>query len=244
MEQSGYWDIVIFDEAHHLSKLPNQATTQRYQLAAELRKQTDDFLFLTGTPHQGNHEQFINLLLLLRPDLREQFGNMFTNQSVIADVILRNRKSQATDAHGNFLFRGQDMRLVEVPLSEVAREFDEQLQSYVKRGYAAAESGGATGRAIGFVMTTYRKLASSSIAAIEQSLQRRSARLQESGKDDAKLSFDAEEEDAFADSTDGRDDIGDLADISAKPFFDEEQKYIHQLFGYGSASQGGRPETE
>ena len=238
LEQSGYWDIVIFDEAHHLSKLPNQATTQRYQLAAELRIQTDDFLFLTGTPHQGNHEQFINLLLLLRPDLREQFGNMFTNQSVIADVILRNRKNQATDAHGNFLFRGQDTRLVEVPLSEVAREFDEQLQSYVKRGYAAAESGGVTGRAIGFVMTTYRKLASSSIAAIEQSLQRRSARLQESGKNDARLSFDTEEEDAFADSTDGRDDIGDLADISAKPFFDEEQKYIHQLLAMAQQVKG------
>lgn len=227
--QSGHWDIVIFDEAHHLSKVPNQATTQRYQLAAELRKQTDDFLFLTGTPHQGNHEQFVNLLLLLRPDLREQFGSMFTNQAVIADVILRNRKSQTTDAHGNFLFRGQDTRLVEVPLTEIAREFDEQLQSYVKRGYAAAESSGVTGRAIGFVMTTYRKLASSSIAAIEQSLQRRNARLQESGNDDAKLSFDTEEEDAFADSTDGRDDIGEVADIAAKPFFDEEQEFIHQL---------------
>ena len=227
--QSGDWDIVIFDEAHHLSKLPNQATTQRYHLAAELRKQTDAFLFLTGTPHQGNHEQFINLLLLLRPDLREQFGNIFTNQSVVADVILRNRKSQATDAHGTFLFRGQDTRLVEVPLTEIAREFDEQLQNYVRLGYAAAESGGVTGRAIGFVMTTYRKLASSSVAAIEQSLQRRNARLHESGNDDAKLSFGMEEEDAFADSTDGRDDIGDLADIAAKPFFDEEQGYIRRL---------------
>ncbi len=227
--QSGYWDIVIFDEAHHLSKLPNQATTQRYQLAAELRKQTDDFLFLTGTPHQGNHEQFVNLLLLLRPDLREQFGNIFTNQSIIAEVILRNRKSQATDAHGNFLFRGQDTRLVEVPLAKVAREFDEQLQSYVKRGYAAAESGGATGRAIGFVMTTYRKLASSSIAAIEQSLRRRSSRLQDPSSGHVVLHFNAEVEDAFADGTDGRDDIADLADIAARPFFYEEQKYIQQL---------------
>ena len=228
-KQSGYWDIIIFDEAHHLSKLPNQATTQRYQLAAELRKQTDDFLFLTGTPHQGNHEQFINLLMLLRPDLREQFGNIFTNRSIIADVILRNRKSQTTDSHGNFLFRGQDTRLVEVPLSEGAREFDAQLQIYLRFGYDAAERNGAAGRAIGFVMTTYRKLASSSIAAIEQSLQRRSARLQEPGNTDVKLPFDAEEEDAFADSTDGRDDIGNIADIAAKPFFDEEQQYIHQL---------------
>ena len=42
---------------------------------------------------------------------------------------------------------------------------------------SAANAGGNKGRAIGFVMTTYRKLASSSIAAIEQALLRRSARL-------------------------------------------------------------------
>ena len=230
-EQSGYWDIVIFDEAHHLSKMPNQATTQRYQLAAELRQQTDNFLFLTGTPHQGNHEQFVNLLLLLRPDLREQFGNMFTDQSVIAEVILRNRKSQVTDAQGNFLFRGQDTQLVEVPLSDAAREFDAQLQDYVMLGYAAAASGGAAGRAIGFVMTTYRKLASSSIAAIERSLQLRMERLNKPGGVTAAPHFNVvwEDEDAFDNANDGRDDLAELVDIPARPFFAEEQKHIQQL---------------
>ena len=228
-KRSGDWDIVIFDEAHHLSRIPNQATTQRYQLAAELRKQTDNFLFLTGTPHQGNHEQFVNLLLLLRPDLREQFGSMFTNQSVIADVILRNRKSQATDAQGNFIFRGQHTNLVEVQLSEAAQEFDAQLQNYVKLGYAAAEAGGITGRAIGFVMTTYRKLASSSIAAIEQSLRRRSDRLREPYAGVADWHLDAEQEDAFNNATDGQDNIADFTDIAASPFFQEEQRHIQQL---------------
>ena len=102
---------------------------------------------------------------------------MFSDPTVVAEVVLRNRKSLATDANGNFLFRGQTTNRVEVPLSDSARAFDEQLRSYLRFGYAASEAGGTTGRAIGFVMTTYRKLASSSIAAIERALERRAARL-------------------------------------------------------------------
>ena len=142
---------------------------------------TDAFIFLTGTPHQGKTDQFVNLLMLLRPDLGRRFAHIFTDPSSVAEVVLRNRKSLATDANGEFLFRGQDTHLVKVPLADSAREFNQQLQKYLTHGYAAALAGGNTGRAIGFVMTTYRKLASSSIAAIERALQRRSARLKRRG---------------------------------------------------------------
>ena len=37
---------------------------------------------------------------------------MYTDPSVVAEVILRNRKSLVTDATGNFIFRGQDTLLV------------------------------------------------------------------------------------------------------------------------------------
>ena len=172
---SGSWDVIVFDEAHHLTKIGGQTVTQRYLLAERLQQMTDTFLFLTGTPHQGRTDQFVNLLLLLRPDLGRKFANVFTDPSVVADVVLRNRKSLVTDANGKFIFRGQDTRLVEAPLSESAKYFDLLLQEYLRNGYAASEAGGNAGRAIGFVMTTYRKLASSSIAAIELALQRRDA---------------------------------------------------------------------
>ena len=64
---SGDWDVIVFDEAHHLSKVEGYAITQRYRLAESLQKLTDSFIFLTGTPHQGKTDQFVNLLLLLRP---------------------------------------------------------------------------------------------------------------------------------------------------------------------------------
>ena len=243
---SGNWDVIVFDEAHHPSKIEKQAITQRYRLAESLQQLTDAFIFLTGTPHQGKTEQFINLLLLLRPDLRHRFDRVFTDPSVVAEVILRNRKSLVTDANGRFLFRGQDTRLVKVALSEEARVFDRGLQRYLKYGYDAAATGGTTGRAIGFVMTIYRKLASSSIAAIEQALQRRIARLQGEANGNTRNmhgeTFD-ELAEAFQEGTDGHDDLEDVADAvlaevtnigshsdtAAHPFFDDEQLQIREL---------------
>ena len=231
-EKSGQWDAIIFDEAHHLSKIEHQAVTLRYGLAETLRGLTDAFIFLTGTPHQGNSEQFINLLKLLRPDLGRRFANSFTNPSVVAEVVLRNLKSQVTDANGNFLFRGQDTKRIEVPLFEAATDFAQQLKTYLEYGYDASAAGGNTGRAIGFVMTTYRKLASSSIAAIEGALQRRLARLQGSNPipNNVPSPFGEDfDEDAFREGTDNRDDIDHLADIAAAPFFDDEQHQIAVL---------------
>ena len=207
---SGDWDVIVFDEAYHLSKIEGQAVTQRYQLAERLRQQTDAFIFLTGTPHQGKTLQFINLLLLLRPDLSRRFQNVFIDPSVVSELVLRNRKSLATDSNGNFLFRGQDTHLLEVPLSEPAKEFAGRLNDYLKNGYAASDAGGISGRAIGFVMTTYRKLASSSCAAIERALERRLARLKGLAEDLPASTPDwnrSEFDDAFLEGTDGRDDL-------------------------------------
>ena len=233
-DASGDWDVIVFDEAHHLSKIAGQPITQRYQLAERLQSLTDNFIFLTGTPHQGKTDQFINLLLLLRPDLGRRFENIFTDPSVVAEIVLRNRKSLTTDAYGNFLFRGQDTNLVRAPLSESAKDFDRQLQTYLKDGYGAAEAGGNTGRAIGFVMTTYRKLASSSIVAIELALQRRIARLRgddERSVQNMTLSDLEEIHEAFQEGDDGLDNLEEIAGdyVGAAPFFEDEQDQIHGL---------------
>ena len=154
-------------------------------------------------------------------------------------MVLRNQKSLATDTNGNFLFKGQDTHLVEVPLSDPARAFDHQLQEYLRHGYAASEAGGNAGRAIGFVMTTYRKLASSSIAAIERALQRRLARLQGLvGNQAVHYSGGApfsDMEDAFGEGTDAQDDLEEVADgvigaaTGVNPFFSGERMQISEL---------------
>ena len=235
---SGYWDVIVFDEAHHLSKIEGAAVTQRYRLAERLQVLTDSFIFLSGTPHQGRTDQFVNVLLLLRPDLKSRLGAMFRDPLVVGEVVLRNRKSLVTDASGKFLFRGQDTNLVEVPLSEAAADFDVQLRRYIRHGYAASEAGGVTGRAVGFVMTTYRKLASSSIAAIERALERRRARLTgELASASDRMSRDRFEElqDVFEEGDDGEDDLDAISDevsvmgAGSNPFFANEMQMLNEL---------------
>ena len=235
---SGFWDVIVFDEAHHLSKIEGAAVTQRYRLAERLQVLTDSLVFLSGTPHQGKTDQFVNVLLLLRPDLKSRLAAMFRDPSVVGEVVLRNRKSLVTDASGKFLFRGQDTNLVEVPLSEAAGDFDVQLRRYIRHGYAASDAGGVTGRAVGFVMTTYRKLASSSIAAIERALERRRARLTGELRNASRpMSRDRFEElqEVFQEGDDGEDDLASLSDdvsvlgAGSNPFFANEMQMLDDL---------------
>ncbi len=248
LADSGDWDVIVFDEAHHLSKIPHRAVTQRYGLAQHLRQLTDSFIFLTGTPHQGDNAQFVNVLSLLRPDLAQELGHAFTNPAVIAGMVLRNRKSQATDMSGHFIFRGQDSHKVSVPLTNEVREFDALLTEYVKKGYKAAEGGGRL-RAIGFVMTTYRKLASSSIPAIKVALTRRLTRLHSGNSTNPAIDvFELQEGlDDFADGTDGRDDLDDVADavesttIAGSPFFEGEAEWLEQLLRLAGKAGADEP---
>ena len=234
---SGDWDVIVFDEAHHLSKGSHLAATQRYALAQKLRQLTDSFVFLTGTPHQGDNVRFVNMLSLLRPDLRQELGRVFSHPMTVSEMVLRNRKSQATDMAGDFIFHGQESHRIDVLTTPESKAFNDLLSSYVSMGYEAASKGGTVSRAIGFVMTTYRKLASSSIPAIDAALRRRLERLQSNSSNDnveAPTEF-LEDLDAIEEGIDGKDDLDDLADSvgvftnGGVQFFDSESEWLQQL---------------
>jgi len=180
--QADYWDIVVFDEAHRLSRAQyglSYTTSERFRLAAQLRKRTDSILLLSATPHQGKQDKFQALLEIIRPEWREQIETLSLNPEILREMVIRNHKSDVTDADGAFIFRGKLTKAIEVPLGNEEKDFDAILQRYLKEGYAAGRAiKGASGRAIGFVMTIYRKLAASSIAAIEKALIRRLHKLQ------------------------------------------------------------------
>ena len=181
LQESGGWDIIIFDEAHRLSRRQyglKMDMSQRFQLAANLRRMTDALLLLTATPHQGMQDKFQALLELLHPERRDEIDTLALNPEIISDMIFRNNKADVTDAEGNFIFKGKQTHAVSVPVSDEMMEFDQQLQQYLRQGYSAGAAMGNQGRAIGFVMTVYRKLAASSIAAIHNALCNRKAKLQ------------------------------------------------------------------
>lgn len=174
------WDLVIIDEAHRLSRRQygnKFEASQRFGLARELRSRSDNFLFLSATPHQGMQDKFRALLELLRPERKHQIRTLDLNPEILQDMVIRNNKADVTDADGEFIFKGKTTSTVSVPVGKNARAFDKALQSYLRRGYAAGQALGREGRAIGFVMAVYRKLAASSVAAIHAALERRLLRL-------------------------------------------------------------------
>jgi len=179
---AGYWDLVVFDEAHNLSRIQSgmkYKSTERYRLSAALRRMTDSILLLTATPHQGKHDKFQSLLELIRPEWKPQIQSLALNPSILREMVVRNNKADVTDAEGNFIFQGKITRAIPVAMGKEEKSFDRRLSQYLKTGYAAGQSqGGHQGRAIGFVMTIYRKLAASSSAAIHQALVRRLRRLE------------------------------------------------------------------
>lgn len=178
--EAGHWDLVVFDEAHRLSRRQwgsELKSSERFKLAAAIRRHTDAMILLSATPHQGMPDKFQALLELLRPEITEEIRTLDLHPEILRDMVIRNHKADVTDANGNFIFKKKITKAITIPIGEEEKEFDRQLQAYLKNGYAASKRKGRTGLAIGFVMTVYRKLAASSIAAITAAIERRIDRL-------------------------------------------------------------------
>jgi superfamily II DNA or RNA helicase len=203
------WDLVVFDEAHRLSAKDYGSKTEKtlnFKLAEELCGRTRDFIFLTGTPHDGTDSKFRHLLKVLEPEVvfsRQETGNFFGN------IILKNRKSEARDADGELLFKKVSVEKLWIPPKQTGEaQFHAALTEYLLQGYGVAgqDPNNPRSRALGFVMTTFQKLASSSIAAVRTSLAKRLKLLEKGGKpapektgNEKDERFEGEAEEATAD---------------------------------------------
>jgi superfamily II DNA or RNA helicase len=235
----GHWDAIVFDEAHRLGKSETGEQTERYALARALRDRAHAFLLLTATPHQGKTRRFAALLELVRPDLESEIATLAMNPEIVGEIIIRNRKSTVTDAEGRLIFRGHDTRRFSVrPSPEMVRA-NAALLRYLNEGYRAsnASKDKTLGRAIGFVMTTYRKLASSSLAAIERALEKRLVRLESGGSSPAAVLSEEDLED--------RDDLLDLSPVgSLGAFFDDEAEQVRAVLSQIRAARATDTKSE
>ena len=176
------WDVIIFDEAHKLSaKTWSPQKTEKtlnYRLAEELRERCRALFLLTGTPHQGDESKFQNLMSLLHENIvfDDSYKSSKGEKVHFTEIILRNRKSKVTDADGIPVFKGIEVHPVRVNLHDSGEKaFHKELEAYLREGYGYADQdpGDKKHKAIGFVMTTFQKLAASSTKAIKQALKKR-----------------------------------------------------------------------
>ncbi len=201
------WDLIIFDEAQHLSarEYPKKTDkTQNYQLAEALRDYTDAMLLLTATPHAGdpNHGRFINLVKLLESNV--DFTplvdeGLFRPKDAIpySKLILRTPKLKVTDAQGQAVFKGRRTIPLDFKMHADEREFYDAVEEYIRTGYNALEKieDPTHRRAIGFILTSFQKMNASSLRAIRAALNVRLDRLE---KKLEQLPAEEEEEDRDA----------------------------------------------
>lgn len=196
--QADNWDLVVVDEAHRLTRKitgNRYSSSERYKLISALRKRSENIVLLTATPHQGREDTFRSLLEVIRPDQKENIDTLSLNPEIIGDMIFRNYKANVTDQHGNFIFHGTTVKQIHIPANEALVEFDKKLRKYLIEGFnAEAKANSTKGFAIGFVMTIYRKLAASSVAAIHRALVRRLAKLEGEAEQKSELVIDVEDE--------------------------------------------------
>ncbi len=94
-----YWDIVIFDEAHHLRRYITSTgkynETLGYLLARKLSEKTRSMLLLTATPIQLHSFDLFSLLQIIRPDLFINYQDFEDERKriPIINMLIRNLRN-------------------------------------------------------------------------------------------------------------------------------------------------------
>jgi superfamily II DNA or RNA helicase len=171
------WDLIVFDEAHHLTATEKSGNkvhkTDNYLLAESLREHSRDLLLLSATPHQGEHFRFLRLVDLLDPTLFSSVDDMMKNKHRLNSVIMRRTKADACDPDGNTLFARRQVVTKAFHLSETEKIFYDRLNGYLREGFSLAQRLTGSAKALGFVMSIFQKIAASSFAAVRKTLQNR-----------------------------------------------------------------------
>lgn len=170
------WDIVVFDEAHHLTAYKNGSKirkTENFKLAEALKSHTRDLLLLSATPHQGNHFQFWMIIQLLNSTLFQSPEEMVDHRHRLNTVVFRRTKADACRPDGSALFTRRWVHTESFLMNDEERLFYEKLREYLEDGFDLAKRQGNQGQALGFLMAIFQKIAASSFAAIQRTLKRR-----------------------------------------------------------------------
>lgn len=170
------WDMVVFDEAHKLSKEAEGSETSRYKIGKALSEVSPIFLLLTATPHQGDGEKFRHLLSLIDP--YKFYSPDSLVPSNVKSVTVKNKKRAATDFNGNLIFKSRVTSIVKIQrdLTDIEVQLYNEVSDYVSSYYNLASREGNF--AFMFLLILYQRMVSSSSRAIHEALSKRLELLQ------------------------------------------------------------------
>jgi len=161
------WDVVIVDEAHHLSGgRAEDDITDRHRLARWLAEATDALLWLTATPHDGYDESFSSLLGLLEPYLVAPDGRIRFEQ--YRKHLVRRLKRHIKNRDGTLKFLVRQVEPILVQLTPAEANLNAAVLAQARDLDALAERARRPidAEAIRLVATVLRKRAASSHHAL------------------------------------------------------------------------------
>ena len=183
------WDLVVFDEAHHLTAYRQNGKlvkTQNFRLAEVLKEHTRDLVLLSATPHQGDHFRFWMLVQMLDPTLFNSPHEMVEHRHRLNAVVFRRTKADACKPDGSTLFARRQVHTEAFTMADTEKAFYAALVAYLQDGFALAKRQGKKGQGLAFVMTIFQKIAASSFAAVQRTLTPPAHRPDDSGIVDAR----------------------------------------------------------
>lgn len=177
MAHAGF-DMVIFDEAHKLSKKGDGSESARYKVGKLLSEAIPVFLLLTATPHQGDEDLFVNLLRLVDPVLFAD--KKILSPSLVQEVTVRNQKRAVVDFDGERIFKHRITSLIEIERNEIDHSDEMKLYDlvteYTGKYYNLATR--TNNQFLILLMILYQRIASSSSFALLQTMRRRKSFLE------------------------------------------------------------------
>lgn len=187
------FDIVIFDEAHKLTKKGDGSESARFKLGKALADSVPILLLLTATPHQGDEGLFINLLKLIDPVLFKNRNSL--KPEIVREVSFRNQKRAVVDFDGKQVFkhritsiyeikRTADQNADELQLYDLVTEYTEKFYNLALR---------RNDQILIFLIMLYQRITSSSSFAVLSTLKRRKQVLESSEYTDYAL-FEMDDE--------------------------------------------------
>jgi superfamily II DNA or RNA helicase len=185
------WDLVIVDEAHHMSWSPPSRKTARYALGELLRDTSDHMLMLTATPHKGDPDNFTLFLQLLDQDtyadvrsireaMERRHAPFYLRRTKEAMVYFPERQPDGAWV-AKKIFTKRIPHTVDFQMDGAEFELYSEVTRFVKRQSkkAAEQSDDPRARAVGFLMSLYQRRLASSTYAMRRSLEKRARRLED-----------------------------------------------------------------